>query len=167
MEWRGLEPLGPKFTDFVSKVYKEPRIFYFAFETELDARGILQEVFGSLEFGPLGEEGISLLLNWRRDMDRPCKRMLSQRCLNSFSFMKCPGVNAVRTLQEEFEDIVRESPGYVLDLAKRRLKRKREQKGTQRAELESDQRRVYALQLAELIKEAYLPVTWQLELYLS
>ena len=98
MEWRGLEPLGPKFTDFVSKVYKEPRIFYFAFETELDARGILQEVFGSLEFGPLGEEGISLLLNWRRDMDRPCKRMLSQRCLNSFSFMKCPGVNAVRTL---------------------------------------------------------------------
>lgn len=164
MDWRGLEPLGSRFMEFVCKVYREPRIFYFAFESEVDARGILQDVFGALEFGPLGEEGINLLLKWKQDMDRPCRRLLTQRCVFSFSHLQCPGVRTVRTLQEDFEDIVRDSPGYVLDLAKRRLKRKREQKGTQRAELEHEQRRVYAIQLAELIKEAYLPVTLQLEM---
>ena len=97
-------------------------------------------------------------------MERPCERSIALRCWDSFSHLHHPGHVHGKSIQEEFEEIVRDSPTYVLDLARRRLKRKRDSKGLQRAELENGQRNIYALQLAEVLKEACLPVTFQLEL---
>ena len=84
--------------------------------------------------------------------------------MESFSHLRHPGHLPERTVQEEYEEIVRDSPAHVLEIAKRRLKRKREHKGFQRAELENEQINIYALQLAGIVKEAFLPVTFQLEL---
>lgn len=58
---------------------------------------------------------------------------------------------------------MKEDPRYMLDLVKRQLKRKREEPTLQRADLERTQRDRYALQLAAFLKEAFLPVSLQLE----
>ena len=164
MEWSGLEGLGTKFLETVKRVYKEPRFLFYAISTLEDVQGVLQDIFGHLEFGPLGEEGVQVVWNWKTSMEKPCERLTSLRCMESFSHLHHPGHHLERTVQEEFEEIIRDSPAYVLEIAKRRLKRKREHKGLQRAELEHEQRNVYALQLAEIVREACLPVTFQLEL---
>ena len=164
MEWTGLEGLGTKFLETVKRVYKEPRFLFFAIDCPDDVHGLLQDIFGDLEFGPLGEEGVQVVLKWKTSMEKPCARLTSLHCMESFSHLRHPGHHRERTVQEEFEEIVRDSPAYVLEIAKRRLKRKREHKGLQRAELENDQRNIYALQLAGIVKEACLPVTFQLEL---
>ena len=164
MEWSGLEGLGTKFLETVKRVYKEPRFLFYAISTLEDVQGLLQDIFGHLEFGPLGEEGVQVVWNWKTSMEKPCERLTSLRCMESFSHLRHPGHHLERTLQEEFEEIIRDSPAYVLEIAKRRLKRKREHKGLQRAELEHEQRNVYALQLAEIVREACLPETFQLEL---
>ena len=164
MDWTGLEGLGVKFLESVKRIYKEPRFLFFAIDCPEDAQGLLQDIFGDLEVGPLGEEGVQVVLKWKTSMEKPCARLTSLHCMDSFSHLRHPGHHPERTVQEEFEEIVRDSPSYVLELAKRRLKRKREHKGLQRAELENEQRNIYALQLAEVVKEACLPVTFQLEL---
>ena len=68
MDWRGLEDLGPRFIDAVRRIYKQPRIFFFALTSEQDARDILGDVFGSIDSSPLGDEGVRLLLKWRDAM---------------------------------------------------------------------------------------------------
>ena len=136
MDWTGLEDLGPKFLETVRRIYKQPRIFFFALAGEQDARDALGDVFGSIDSSPLGDEGVRLLLKWRDNMKRSCDQVLNLQCQCSFEHIKHPGLVAPKTLQEEFEEIVKEDPGYVLDLAKRRLKRKKESKGTHRADLE-------------------------------
>ena len=162
MDWDGLERLGPKFMDLVRKHYGEPQFLYFALQDENDARGILQDAYGELDSVPLGDEAVHLLLEWKRKRSFCIGRHMTLRCNDSFKCLVHPGRSRDRSIQDEFEEIVKESPSYILDLAKRRLKRKRESKGVQRAELENEQRKVYALQLAELIQEAALPVTFQI-----
>ena len=121
--------------------------------------------YGHVDSQPLGEEGIQVILQWKeKSMTRAFNSLLSLQCRNSFEHIRHPAQVEHRTIQEDFEEIVKESPAYVLDMAKRRLKRKRETKGSQRAEVENEQRQVYALQLAEIIKEAVLPVTVQIDL---
>ena len=69
----------------------------------------------------------------------------------------------MQDVTETFESIMKEDPRYMLDLVKRQLKRKREEPTLQRADLERTQRDRYALQLAAFLKEAFLPVSLQLE----
>ena len=101
---------------------------------------------------------------WKDSMHGHSRRGQRRRCSLSFEFIRHPGAQFGRSLQEEFEEIVRENPAYILELAKRRLKRKRESGGTQRADVEREQRNVYALQLAEIFKEACLPIVFQIEM---
>eukprot|EP00435_Cladocopium_sp_Y103_P067033 s408_g29.t1 len=164
MQWKGLEPLGVRFLDFAKRIYRDPLTLCFAIENEVDARDVLHDAFGGCDLGALGDEGVNILLKWKQSMSRFCSLELNMRCNESFNHIHHPGTCQGRSIQVEFEEIVKESPSYVLDLAKRQLKRKCEEKGTQRADLEREQRTVYALQLAELLKEACLPVTFQIEL---
>ena len=164
MDWTELNALGPRFTEHLVKHYKEPRIFFHAFENEEDAYSLVREVFGNEGGADLAAEGVRRLMSWRDSMQSRSKREQTRRCNLSFEFIRHPGAQFGRSLQEEFEDIVRENPAYILDIAKRRLKRKRETSGTQRADVEREQRNVYALQLAEILKEACLPIVFQLEM---
>ena len=162
MDWIGLEPIGAKFIDHVKHFFRDPSIFYVAVETEDDVRHVLQEAFGSADLGELGEQGIQIILKWKADMLRPFQRMHNRRCLDSFGHLRHPGQSGPKSVQDHFEELVRDSPAYVLDLARKQLKRKRESKGTQRADLEKQQRDLYALHLAEILQEACLPVTFQI-----
>ncbi|CAL1139486.1 unnamed protein product [Cladocopium goreaui] len=164
MDWTELNALGPRFTEHLVKHYKEPRIFFHAFENEEDAYSLVREVFGSEGGADLAAEGVRRLMSWRDSMQSHSKREQTRRCNLSFEFIRHPGEQFGRSLQEEFEDIVRENPAYILDIAKRRWKRKRETSGTQRADVEREQRNVYALQLAEILKEACLPIVFQVEM---
>ena len=121
-------------------------------------------MFGNEGGAELEAEGVRRLMAWKDSMRSFSKREQTRRCNLSFEFIRHPGVQSGRSLQEEFDDIVRDNPAYVLDLAKRRLKRKRETGGTPRADVEREQRNVYALQLAEILKEACLPIVFQLEM---
>lgn len=163
MDWKELDQIGTRFIAYLEKVFREPRFLFVALETEDDAQRILQDAWGISELGAVGDEAVRILMLWRDAMDVPFRRQIQLRCTNSFSLLQPPGTTAARTLQDEFENVVRQGPGFVLDMVKRQLKRKRDAKGTQRADIERDQRAVYALQLAEVIREAYLPVTHQIE----
>eukprot|EP00435_Cladocopium_sp_Y103_P004927 s3220_g1.t1 len=132
MDWKGLEPIGAKFLQHLRQKHKDPFIFVFALETLDDARGILREVFGNVDFGAVGEEGIQILMKWKADMLRPCQRQVNQRCHGSFNFLQHPGRSESKTVRDHFEEIVRDSPSYVLEMARRQLKHRRDSKGTQR-----------------------------------
>jgi hypothetical protein len=165
MDWKELDQIGTRFIAYLEKVFREPRFLFVALETEDDAQRILQDAWGITEPGAVGDEAVRILMLWKDAMDVPFRRQIQLRCTNSFSLLQPPGTTAARTLQDEFENVVRQGPGFVLDMVKRQLKRKRDAKGTQRADIERDQRAVYALQLAEVIREAYLPVTHQIEVF--
>jgi hypothetical protein len=126
MDWSELSVLGPRFVEHLEKFYKEPRIFFHSFENEEDACLLLREIFGSDGSADLETEGVRRLMAWKDSMQGHSRREQRRRCTLSFEFIRHPGAQFGRSLQEEFEDIVRENPAYILELAKRRLKRKRE-----------------------------------------
>ena len=74
-----MESLGTKFLEAVNRIYRA-RFLYFAISGEEDVRGILQDIYGELDFGPLGEEGIHVMLRWTASMERPCERSIALRC---------------------------------------------------------------------------------------
>ena len=61
-----------------------------------------------------------------------------------------------------FESIVKDEPRYALEVAKR-VAKQRKSSGSTRAELETALRDKFALELAEIIMEACLPVVFQIE----
>ena len=163
MDWAQLDHIGPVFTKFLLEVFKSPRIFYNAFETEQEAEAILIEALGPNDPGVVSRMAIQELMEWRNKAGSAHNRLVNLTCLDSFSHVKFPCTHIEKTLQDDFEEIVKDGPGFILDLAKRRVKRKLEAKGSQRAEIEREQRELYALQMAEIIREACLPVVFQLD----
>ena len=113
MDWDGLEWLGPKFMDLVRKHYGEPQFLYFALQDENDARGILQDAYGELDSVPLGDEAVQLLMEWKRKRSFCIGRHMALKCNDSFNCLVHPGRSRDRSIQDEFEEIVKESPSYT------------------------------------------------------
>ena len=130
MDWKDLEQIGARFIGYLEKSFREPRFFYVALETEDDAKHILRDAWGISELGAVGDEAVRILMLWKEDMGMQFKRQIQLRCADSLSLLQPPGASTARTLQDEFENVVRQGPGFVLDMVKRQLKRKRDAKGT-------------------------------------
>ena len=65
MDWAQLDHIGPVFTKYLLEVFKSPRIFYNAFETEQEAEAILIEALGPNDPGVVSQMAIQELMEWR------------------------------------------------------------------------------------------------------
>ena len=130
-----------------------------AFDGDEDAHALLVQLSGmaGFDFQTLEGEATRRLLEWSESQQSAFKRQKRMAVCNMeynlFVPKPCPLSNSV----DVFESIVKDEPRYALEVAKR-VAKQRKSAGSTRAELEAALRDKFALELAEIIREACLPV---------
>ena len=81
---------------------------YSSCENEDEAECILRDAFGHEGDAGLHAEGVRRLMDRRGKTHGLYKRELALHCSNSFNFNSHPGTSRTRSLQDEFEEIVKE-----------------------------------------------------------
>ena len=163
-EWAGLQFLGPKVLIALQKLYPHAVTFANSFEGEEDAHVLLVQLssMAGVDFQTLEGEATRRLLEWSESQQSAFKRRKRMTVCNMeynlFVSKPCPFSNSV----DVFESIVKDEPRYALEVAKR-VAKQRKATGSTRAELEAALRDKFALELAEIIMEACLPVVFQIE----
>ena len=164
LQWDGLTFLGSGLVQQLRSVYQHPFYLANSFESEEDARETLSQLMNSVDDAELLDECARRLFEWSRanqGVVKRCRRDLVSRTQYTLATLNTP---VQLSASEAFEQIVQSEPKYALEVAKKVVKaRKADRSGGSRAETEAAERKRFALELSVLIKEACLPVVYQIE----
>lgn len=157
--------LGTQGERAVSDHFDDILHFYHSFDTREEAESIVLSFCSEAVCTLRLEQVVDRLMEWKLQTE-PWVRRAKRLKVSSFnSFLWSEAAPQSRTCTQVFEDITHSDPSIMLELAKRVVKRERSQTDqVSRASKEERDRKRYALELACIIKEAALPITYQIEL---
>eukprot|EP00435_Cladocopium_sp_Y103_P016219 s4687_g4.t1 len=163
-EWGGLSFLGPRIVESVVSLYGSASVFANAFDTLDDAEAVFTQLVtaAGTDTQHLRQEAARRLIDWSDGQQTSFKRRRRGFVAeHEYSlFVKKPVVHDGP--MDVFESLVKDDPKYALEVAKRVAKQRRSST-TNRADLEEALRDKFALELASIINEAFLPVVSQIE----
>ena len=164
LQWDGLAFLGSGPVQQLRAVYQHPFYLANSFDSEDEARETLGQLMGPVDDVELLDECARRLVEWSRSNKgavKRCRRNLVSRTQYTLATLSA---TVQLSASEAFEQIVQSEPKYALEVAKKVVKaRKADRSGGSRAETEAAERKRFALELSVLIKEACLPVVYQIE----
>ena len=163
-EWAGLSFLGPKILSTAAQLYKNPSSFANAFDTELEAQEVFNQLAEStgLDAQHLSGEAATRLVEWSVSRQFVFKRQRRAVAVELECSLFAKRVDAPVEASDAYETMVKDDPKHALEVAKR-VSKQRKTAGTNRAELEESLRTKFALELATIISEAGLPVVYQVQ----
>ena len=164
LQWDGLTFLGSGLVQQLRSAYQHPFYLANSLDSENDAREALRQLMNTFDADELLDEGARRLYEWsleNKGVVKRCRRDLVSRAQYTLATLN---TTVQVSASEAFEQIVQSEPKYALEVAKKAVKaRKADRSGGSRAETEAAERRRFALELSVLIKEACLPVVYQIE----
>ena len=164
LQWDSLAFLGSGLVQQFKSAYQHPFYLASSVDSENDAREALSQLMCFCDADDMLDEGARRLYDWslqNRGAVKRCRRDLVSRAQYTLEDLKS---NVQLSASETFEQIVQSEPKYALEVAKRAVKaRKADRSGGGRAETEAAERKRFAFELSVIIKEACLPVTYQIE----
>ena len=163
MDWNDV-PVKQSFRQRLKEIFGELKYLWYSFDDAAGAQDLLQGILTETEWADFGQVSVEGLTAWHTKYGPQVKR---QRILDrelSFEFCAHPKRDTVGTIQETFEQIMKEDPRFMLDTVKRTQRRSSTGEGPEtRAAKEQHERDRYALELAGILQEAVLPVSLQIE----
>ena len=165
LSWDGLGFLGNGLLHQLKVVFKHPYYLANSFESAVEAKEVLCQLNGLPESEELLDECVHRLQTWavdNRGIFKRCRRELMLRAQYTLDVdFNSSNISA----SEAFEQIVQSEPKYALEVAKKMVKaRKADKTGGSRADTEAAERRRFAMELSVILKEACMPVVYQIEL---
>ena len=164
LQWDGLTFLGSGLVQQLRSAYQHPFYLANSLDSENDARETLRQLLNTFDADELLDEGARRLYEWsleNKGVVKRCRRDLVSRAQYTLATLN---TTVQVSASEAFEQIVQSEPKYALEVAKKAVKaRKADRSGGSRAETEAAERKRFALELSVLIKEACLPVVYQIE----
>ena len=163
MDWNDV-PVKQSFRQRLKEIFGDLKYLWYSFDDAAGAQDLLQGILTETEWADFGQVSVEGLAAWHTKYGPQVKR---QRILDrelSFEFCAHPKRDTVGTIQETYEQIMKEDPRFMLDTVKRSQRRSSTGEGPEtRAAKEQQERDRYALELAGILQEAVLPVSLQIE----
>ena len=163
MGWNEL-PIKQSFRQRLKDIFGDISFLWYSFDDAQGARTLLQDVLTDVEWTDFGPLTVEKLVNWHDEFGPQIKRQ--RRIQIDLSFENCTHPRSTEhvSVQENFEQIMNDDPRYVLDVVKRAQRKGPTGEGMDsKAAKEQLDRERYALELAGIIQEAFLPISLQID----
>ena len=149
----------------LQSIFQKPETFWYSFDDQAGAHETMKQILTDVEWNDFGEVTVAAVMDWHQQSAPKIKRKRKLDLDRSFEHCSHPGSQLAVDLSEEFENIVRGDPSYLLEIAKRLQKNRKSDPlaAPTRHEKELRDKERFALELATLIQEAALPVSLQIE----
>ena len=120
-EWAGLSFLGPKILSTAAQLYKNPSSFANAFDTELEAQEVFNQLAEStgLDAQHLSGEAATRLVEWSVSRQFVFKRQRRAVAVELECSLFAKRVDAPVEASDAYETMVKDDPKHALEVAKR------------------------------------------------
>ena len=137
----------------LQSIFQKPETFWYSFDDQAGAHETMKQILTDVEWNDFGEVTVAAVMDWHQQSAPKIKRKRKLDLDRSFEHYSHPGSQLAVDLSEEFENIVRGDPSYLLEIAKRLQKNRKSDPlaAPTRHEKELRDKERFALELATLI----------------